>query len=159
MHPTCAFRGTPERGCEHHAEMASLLLDRPYESASSPLFNSSETTEGDTVCFKNLLVGTAKLGFTEPSEAVWPGFINAIRQGAGVSLTAKPKKQRITIFRKYGRRTFLNYDALEQHLKNRFNVEVDVMDPAKLTLPEQLTYMQDTTGEPRPLPFTHGHKT
>lgn len=142
MHPPCWYRDGADRGCANHNNLAPLLLDRPYETYNSTLFTSAA---GRPVCFKNVYAGTKALGMALSSENMWPQFVDELRVGAGLVPSHLPTRQRITIFLKHGRRTILNYDELEAHLRERFQVEVDMLNPAKLSLPEQLKYMQDTT--------------
>lgn len=141
FHPECSTRGGDNvRGCEHHQEMSEMLLDRPLESKKTPLWAG-----GKPVCFKNLLVGTRQLGMGTPSEGIWPPFVREIKQHFGLALTPKPRKQKISIFRKNGRRTFTNYDALAAHLRRRFGVEVELIDPASFTIKDQIFKLEKTT--------------
>ncbi|GAA6060575.1 hypothetical protein JCM10212_006810 [Sporobolomyces blumeae] len=142
MHPPCSMRDMPEQGCRNHDALAPLLLDRPLETNETSLFTSAR---GRPVCFRNLYVGTKMLGMSLPSEHVWPGFVDELRVGAGLDITQRPKRQRISIFLKHGRRTVLNYKEVENHLRDRFKVEVDLIDPAKLSLADQIKYMHETT--------------
>ncbi|GJN94333.1 hypothetical protein Rhopal_007407-T1 [Rhodotorula paludigena] len=147
MHPPCWSRGYWERGCAHHDELAPLLLDRPYETYNGTLFSSVSPDDQSSghVCFRHLLVGTARLGMGYPSEHLWPRFLAELKRGAGLSPALGPKKQRITILVKHGRRTILNYAEVEHGLRSRFGVEVEAVDPAEMGLVEQLQYMQETT--------------
>ncbi|POY75533.1 hypothetical protein BMF94_1436 [Rhodotorula taiwanensis] len=142
MHPACSDRGSPHRACANHAKIAPYVLDRPLETANSTLFTSEA---GPRVCFRNLYTGMRELGTSYPSKNVMPQFIQEFRKTAGLSATSTPGRQRITVFLKEGRRIFLNNDALVEHLRQRFDVEVDLMDPSKLSISEQLAYLQDTT--------------
>lgn len=143
MHPACSDRGWPDRACANHAKIAPYVLDRPLETANSTLFTSEA---GPRVCFRNLYTGMRELGTSYPSKNIMPQFIQEFRKTAGLPATSTPSRQRITVFLKEGRRIFLNNDALAEYLRQRFDVEVDLMDPSKLSISEQLAYLQDTTG-------------
>ncbi|POY75532.1 hypothetical protein BMF94_1435 [Rhodotorula taiwanensis] len=142
MHPACWDRGYKERGCAHHAEFAPYILDRPFETFNSTLFASQA---GGRVCFRNLYTGMRRFGTGFPSENILPPFVGELRDTAGLERSPRPRRQRITVFLKHGRRVFLNNEALVEHLRRRFDVEVDLMDPAELSISEQLAYLQDTT--------------
>lgn len=131
------------RGCEHHAEFGPYILDRPFETYNSTLFASAA---GSRVCFRNLYTGMSRLGTNFSSENMLPPFLGELRATAGLERSPRPRHQRITVFLKHGRRTFLNYGSLVEHLRRRFEVEVDLLDPAELSIGEQLAYLKDTTG-------------
>jgi hypothetical protein len=120
--------------------MSGMLFDRPLETMDTPMLSESQR-----VCFKNLLVGTRMLGESYPSEAAWPGFINAIKSHYGFQLSPRLLRQKITLFLKNGRRTFLNYEEVADHLRNRFNVEVEIYDPAQDTIRDQIRFLESTT--------------
>ncbi|GJN94338.1 hypothetical protein Rhopal_007412-T1 [Rhodotorula paludigena] len=144
MHPPCWDRGHPTRGCAHHAELSNLLLARPLEDYNTSLFNAPPPFEG-RACFRNLLVGTRRLGMGFPSEHVWPEFVRELRVGAGLDPLARPNKQKVVLLHKVGRRTVRNYDEVEDALRMRFEVDVEVVNPEELSLVEQLERMQQTT--------------
>lgn len=139
FHPSCLERGAFEKGCDHHQQMSELLLERPWESVSSPLFRSGQ------ICFENLLVGTRRLGMSHASEGVWEPFIGQIKENLNLDPNRLPRKQKIHLFYKIGRRRILNYPEIKQHLEKRFNVEVEIINPADFTLEEQVRIFQDTT--------------
>ncbi|KAK4047101.1 hypothetical protein OIO90_006303 [Microbotryomycetes sp. JL221] len=147
FHPSCHDRGSPgdemNRGCSHHQEMSNLLFDLPtIDLNSSSLFKK----EGSKLCFRQLLIGTGGLRMGTPAEAsVWTGFAETIKERARVRTNVLPSKQRISIMFKPRKRTLKNYDALEQHLKDRFQIEVKILDPNQLSLTEQLQELQQTT--------------
>lgn len=141
FHPGCLSRSDSDRGCAHHARISSLLLDRPVITSTSPMW-----TPGAPVCFRNLLVGTRELGMGFPSEGMWPGFLDEMKTYLGVPTDHRPKKQKVSVFLKHGRRTITNYDALQAHLAKRFEVEVELVEPSFFDLPQQIRMMQDTTG-------------
>ncbi|POY75518.1 hypothetical protein BMF94_1420 [Rhodotorula taiwanensis] len=97
------------------------------------------------VCFRNLYTGMSRLGTNFSSENMLPPFLGELRATAGLERSPRPRHQRITVFLKHGRRTFLNYGSLVEHLRRRFEVEVDLLDPAELSIGEQLAYLKDTT--------------
>jgi len=80
-----------------------------------------------------------------PSEGSWTPFVAEIKTHLGLDVNYLPKRQKITLFYKDGRRTILNYDEMKQHLERRFRVEVEIVNPAIYTLPEQVRMLQDTT--------------
>jgi capsular polysaccharide biosynthesis protein len=120
--------------------MSEMLLDRPLETKSSPLWSNNQT-----VCFKNLLVGTRGLGMSTASERIWPPFVAEIKSHFGLQLRPQPKAQKITVFRKNGRRTLTNYEEVADHLRKRFDVEVEVWEPATFSIRDQIKYLETTT--------------
>jgi hypothetical protein len=120
--------------------MSKTLLDRPLETKGSPLWSANKP-----VCFRNLLVGTKALGMSYPSERSWAPFIAEIKAHFGVKSKPKLRQQRITIFMKHGRRTFTNYEELAEHLKRRFDVQVDIWEPALYSMQEQVKYLERST--------------
>lgn len=84
LDPSCRDRGQPMEaagGCEHHEEISELLLDRPIESRHSALWPS----DGASLCFEELLVGTTNLAMGHGSEGMWVRFISTA--GYGMSLS------------------------------------------------------------------------
>ncbi|KAK4049306.1 hypothetical protein OIV83_004243 [Microbotryomycetes sp. JL201] len=146
FHPSCQDRGSPgeerDRGCSHHLEISNLLLDTPIIDAnSSALFRKK-----GPVCFKELLVGTGGVRMGFPAEGhVWSDFASTIKKRSGIDPSYLPGKQRITIMYKARKRTFTNYDELVQSLRDRFNVEVELLDPNELSLTDQLAVLSRTT--------------
>lgn len=125
--------------------MSRMLFDRPMETKRSPLWTTPPNPD-TPICFKNLLVGSRKLGLFDPSEGQWTAFAAEVKKYFHVPVNPRPSQQRIVILRKMGRRTFLNYDELAEHLRSRFlNVEVEIMDPAAIELKEQLIRLANTT--------------
>lgn len=141
FYPDCSKRGGFERGCVNHRRMSELLLDRPIETASSPIWPA----DGSPLCFEKLLVGTRMLGMGHPSEGSWTGFIGEIKTHLGIDPDHKPVRQKITIFDKRGRRTILNPTELKERLEERFQVQVDIINPAAFSLEEQAGMFEDTT--------------
>lgn len=146
MHPECGSRGSSERGCEHHSEMAEVLFDRPMETKYSPLWTSPPSPD-TPICFKNLLVGTRQMGMSFPSEGQWASFVAEIKAHFGIPINPRLRHQKITILRKSGRRTWLNYEELAEHLRQRFGsqVAVEIIEPASLGMKEEISKLSKTT--------------
>ncbi|KAM0790426.1 hypothetical protein ACM66B_003307 [Microbotryomycetes sp. NB124-2] len=146
FHPSCRDRGNPggerDRGCTHHQEISKLLLNAPIiDNKSSRLLDQK-----GPICFQELLIGTGSVRMHMPAEGhVWTDFASALKQRADIDPRVLPTRQRITIMYKAGRRTFTNYDELEQNLRDRFQVEVQLLDPERVNLEEQLRVLQQTT--------------
>lgn len=123
-------------------EVGSALLDRAITTEEDVTFWG---TDG-RVCFEQLLVGSRTLGMGFPSENAWEPFINLIKHHYGHPTTYHPRKQKISIIFKHGRRTFTNYDQLRVHLERKFQgVEVEVIEPAVLEIEAQIRAVRDTT--------------
>lgn len=80
-----------------------------------------------------------------PSEESWPSMIAEIKTHFGLKIKPQPHQQRITIFKKTNRRVFTNYEELASHLRERFDVEVDLWEPSSVSLPEQIKFLEKTT--------------
>lgn len=147
MHPDCSTRGEPKsakRGCEHHTEMSEMLFSRPMETKRSPLW-TSPSSPNTPICFKNLVVGARRLGMLFPSEGQWPQFAAEVKKNLNLPSHPTLYRQKIVIFRKNGRRTFVNYDELADHLRKRFAVSVELVDPTMYGIREQLVKLSDAT--------------
>jgi hypothetical protein len=120
--------------------MSKMLIDRPLETLDTPLLSSHQR-----VCFKNLLVGTRMLGDEQASETAWPSFVAEIKSHYGFQISPRLRQQKITMLRKNGRRTFLNYEEVADHLRNRFEVEVEIYDIAQDTIEGQIRKLETTT--------------
>jgi hypothetical protein len=90
-------------------------------------------------------VGTKALGMSHPSERSWAPFIAEIKAHFRVEVNPKLHQQRITIFMKHGRRTLTNYEELAEHLRRRFDVQVDIWEPALYSMQEQIEYLARST--------------
>ena len=100
--------------------------------------------KNDLVCTHDLLVGMGKLGLYTDSE-VWEQFNVRMMKVVGVSPYKVPQKHRIVVFKKEGRRAVTNVDKLAIYLERTFNVNVQVVEVAKLQLKRQAQIVNTAT--------------
>lgn len=103
----------------------------------------------DLVCFENLLAGQGPWGFQQSLGRAprWWGYHNFYLSNYGVNPLQTPKKPRITVSIKKGKRGLANNDELVAHLRAQFpKVEIDALELVSLGgWRNELRYLQDTS--------------
>ena len=128
----------------------TFLKENPYNPNSTQeianahwvnVFNSGN------LAFQNLATGTSNFaltwgGFNRGSQ--WNLFRSIIVKNYGI-VYKKPTSQVITIIRKTGRRVIRNFEEVEQFLRSKFDVSVQVYDPSIHTFQEQMDMITNCT--------------
>lgn len=149
MHPSCKDRGSPIRGCKNHDYFLPLAIPdvKPMRMGQG-LFaehTPDDKETGDPVCFETLLLGGGYTGMSVGGEGSWEHFMQVSKERMGFGHLSMPKKHKIVIFEKHGRRKVLNFDALTEKLQALFDFPVMLVNPADLSFVEQMQLMAETT--------------
>jgi hypothetical protein len=110
--------------CYHFMNMLIPgLSNKPFLAATQPDFGEKLGVQSDIICFENVITGI------------------------GLNSAHTPKKHRITVSIKNGKRGLANYKELISHLKLHFpNVEIDAIELRSLgSWKNELKYLQDTS--------------
>ncbi|BGP20191.1 hypothetical protein JCM10213v2_008326 [Rhodosporidiobolus nylandii] len=140
FHQSCRQRGG-DIGCENAMAITSALTTRPYQHIGGELFPDSDTE----VCFADLVMGPNALTMRSVDERGWPDMIQHMKRTVGIRPNGPLKKHRVVVIEKHGRRTWLNYKEVCEHIEQTYGVETLLVDPAKLSVPEQLKLFEETT--------------
>jgi hypothetical protein len=156
------YGGDRERASRFLHQLAGLISDHgivrmdTHSDFSSVLSNHSGS---HLTCLRHLLVGSGNLENLNYRPDVniigsWQEFIKEILEGwrreLGIGTEESfppPTKAHLLVFlRKRGRRRFLNLDMIVEEAKKRFSeVETILIDPAEMTLVEQISMAQRAT--------------
>ncbi|GAA6037485.1 hypothetical protein JCM8097_008211 [Rhodosporidiobolus ruineniae] len=140
FHPSCRERGGAT-GCENAEALAETLTSRPYQQMGGELFPTSKTQ----VCFADVVMGPSPFTMRVKDERSWPDMVQHMKKQIGLKPNSPLKKHKVIIVEKHGRRTWLNYQEVREHIEKTYGVEAALVDPAKLTVPEQLRLLEETT--------------
>ncbi|GAA5972796.1 hypothetical protein JCM11641_003945 [Rhodosporidiobolus odoratus] len=140
FHQSCTQRGGPV-GCENSLALATVLTSRPYQQLGGELFPDSSTQ----TCFADLVMGPNALTMRNVDERSWPDMVQHMKQHVGIEPNGPLKKHRVVVIEKHGRRTWLNYKEVREHIADVYGVETLLVDPAKMSVPEQLELLERTT--------------
>ncbi|GAA5905305.1 hypothetical protein JCM6882_003740 [Rhodosporidiobolus microsporus] len=140
FHQSCRQRGG-DVGCENAKAIASTLSTHEYQHVGGDLFPDTETT----TCFADVVMGPATLSMRHVDERSWPEMVKHMKKTIGLQANKPLKKHKVVVIRKNGRRTWLNYQEVQEHIEQTYGVETLLVDPARLTVPEQLALLDETT--------------
>ena len=107
-------------------------------------FGPLQPSSNKYACTKDLVVGFGKLGMYSDSD-VWDQFNVRLMKAAGLSEQNVPRRHKIVIFLKKGRRSTTNIYPLARHLKQTFNIKVQVADIAKMSYVKQAKLVNSAT--------------
>ena len=146
--------GAPKKAAACHKFMAMLtpgMTDRPYLAATQPDLRERLGVKADAelVCFENVLTGNGPWGFQQSlgKSPSWWQYHAFYLSNMGVPYNHTPKKHRITVSIKDGKRSLYNNQEMVEHLKKTFpSYEVDAIELYQLGgWKQELTYLLDTT--------------
>ncbi|GAA5820822.1 hypothetical protein JCM11251_001830 [Rhodosporidiobolus azoricus] len=141
FHQSCDFRGG-EIGCKNAEAVTSALTTRPYQKLGGELFPNTE----EAVCFADLVMGPNALTMRVADERAWPDMITRMKENFGLRPLKSPlKKHKVVVIEKHGRRTWLNYEEVREHIEETYGVETLLVNPAELTIEEQIRLLDQTT--------------
>ena len=154
-HGCDALRGASSRRvCAkfESAFLAPLLGVRGAPVLTLAQLAASHAREGQPLCFENLLVGGTFDAFnSEDLNNGKEGLIALYRARVlawhGVPHALPPRRHRILLVQKDGRRSIANFGAVRDHVSERFGrlARVSVTAFAGLTMAQQLGLVADTT--------------
>ena len=146
--------GAPKKAAACHKFMQMLtpgMSDRPFLAATQSDLRERLGMKADAqlVCFENVLTGNGPWGFQQSlgKSPAWWQYHAYYLSNMGVPYNHTPKKHRITVSIKDGKRSIYNSAEMVQHLKQAFpNHEVDAIELYQLGgWKNELTYLLDTT--------------
>ncbi|GAA5879965.1 hypothetical protein JCM8547_008602 [Rhodosporidiobolus lusitaniae] len=140
FHQSCQQRGG-DVGCKNAMSIAETLTSRPYQQAGGELFPDADTT----TCFADVVMGPSELTMRQKDERSWPDMVQHMKEQVGLRPNSQLKKHKVVIIEKHGRRTWLNYQAVREHVEQEYGVEAVLVNPAELSVPEQLALFEETT--------------
>jgi len=118
-------------------------------AAAAGADGSAGTGAQDLVCFEQLLVGNGPWGFQQSlgKAPSWWSYHAFYLSNLGVNPNRTPKKPRITVSIKKGKRALANNDELVDHLRKTFpNYEIDALELRSLGgWKAELEYLLDTS--------------
>ena len=150
------FANNPKKAeqCDFFLKMLTpgLSSKQPYLAATAPDFATRVTgkqSAGDLVCFEQLLAGNGPWGFQQSlgKAPSWWSYHAFYLSNLGVNPNRTPKKHRITVSIKKGKRGLANNDELVAYLKKEFpTYEIDALELKSLGgWKAELEYLLDTT--------------
>lgn len=152
------FKDNPKKAkqCDFFLKMLLPgLTNKEYLAATSPDFasrvraGSSGGGADDLVCFEQLLVGNGPWGFQQSlgKAPSWWSYHAFYLNNLGINPNRTPKKQRITVSIKKGKRALANNDELVAYLKEQYpQYEVDALELTSLGgWKSELNYLLDTS--------------
>ena len=146
--------GAPLKAAACHKFMSMLtpgMSDRPYLAATQPDLRErlGMAADAELVCFENVLTGNGPWGFQQSlgKSPSWWQYHAFYLSNMGVPYNHTPKKHRITVSIKDGKRSIFNSQQMVDHLKLAFpQHEVDAIELYQLGgWKQELTYLLDTT--------------
>lgn len=160
MSRDCAqiYAGNPSKVklCQQFLNMLSPGMSaRPILAATDTSFikqvssHTGSAATPDLICFENVLLGIGPWGFQQSigKAPTWWAFRSFYLTNIGLNPNKTPKKQRITVSIKKGKRALANTEELVAHLKKTFpDIQVDALELKALGgWKEELAYLADTT--------------
>ena len=130
------------------------VTDKKYLAATQKDFvekvrGSESSGDSDLVCFEQLLVGNGPWGFQQSlgKAPSWWAYHAFYLNNLGINPQRTPKKHRITVSIKKGKRALANNDELVAYLKEKFpTYEVDALELTSLGgWKNELNYLLDTS--------------
>ncbi|GAA6034785.1 hypothetical protein JCM8097_001168 [Rhodosporidiobolus ruineniae] len=143
FHQSCLSRGGHD-GCRNARALHALVTSQPYEQLGGALFPD---TVGQT-CFADLVLGPNELTMRHPTGRTWVDLADWMKSRIDLPVGSmkKPlKKHKVVIIEKHGRRTWLNYAEVRKHVEETYGVEALLVDPATLSVEDQLRLFDGTT--------------
>lgn len=147
-----------QRGRRFLHDLFNMISDNPIgelwnDTLYHPLNSEHPTTTvARHTCFTSLLSGHAKLGFLSDNDRYFSALSDYMIATAmtkfpsvHAAATKTPTRQRVLIIKKQGRRAVLNVDDLAEHLRQTFDVQVDVINPAEIETHEQMAQVLSST--------------
>lgn len=138
-HQSCEERGG-WIGCRNAEELHRAVTSKPYQKLGGELFPDLETT----TCFADVVMGTSQLSMRHVDERAWPEMVDHMKR---ITLPKRKKvqKHKVVVIEKHGRRTWLNYPEVREHIEAKYGVETLLLNPADYTVAEQLALFDETT--------------
>jgi hypothetical protein len=134
--------------CHLQEELTPLINDKPWLKLTR-VYNSSADSQAENqlFCTKNLLVGDAHMYMSHAPDldGMLDRFIDHILSYHGVNPHHQPSKHRILIFKKYGKRSINNSQAIANMIQYTFDVDVEIVEIYKYTLEEQIHIVSEAT--------------
>lgn len=131
------------------------LSSKEYLAATAPDFMSrvrgaaAPAGDSDLVCFEQLLAGNGPWGFQQSlgKAPSWWSYHAFYLNNLGINPNRTPKKHRITVSIKKGKRALANNDELVTYLKQKFpTYEIDALELRTLGgWKNELEYLLDTS--------------
>ena len=146
--------GAPNKTANCHKFMSMLspgMSDRPYLAVTQPDLRQRLGVRADAelVCFENVLTGNGPWGFQQSlgKSPSWWQYHAYYLANMGVPYNHTPRKHRITVSVKDGKRSIYNSREMVEHLRATFPAyEVDAIELYQLGgWKQELTYLLDTT--------------
>lgn len=140
MHPDCTMGGLgPPAGCENHKALSDLM------GFGGLLDMKSLLTSETPLCVRDLLVGGDSYGLKHAGDALWDEYSTFMLGVNGHDRLGRLREQRVVLVDKKGRRRMKNIQAIENRIKNTFDVTTTILDVTKLSLREQMEEMTSTS--------------
>jgi hypothetical protein len=128
------------QGCRNAEELHSVITTQPYQKLGGDLFPDSSTM----TCFADVVLGTEQLSMRFKDERSWPDMVTQMKRIA-LPKQKTIKQHKVVVIEKHGRRTWLNYPEVRDHIEAKYGVETLLVNPADLTVAEQLALLDETT--------------
>lgn len=151
------FANNPKKAgqCDFFLKMLTpgLSSKQPYLAATASDFAERVTGKSgsstDLVCFEQLLAGNGPWGFQQSlgKAPAWWSYHAFYLSNLGINPNRTPKKHRITVSIKKGKRGLANNDELVAYLRKEFpSYEIDALELKSLGgWKAELEYLLDTT--------------
>ena len=125
------------------------MTSQPALAVTDASFAESLGVQGDLVCFENVLTGNGPWGFQQSlgKAPAWWQYHAFYLANMGLSPNHTPKKHRITVSVKDGKRSIFNNADMVEHLTKAFpSYEVEAIELYKLGgWRKELEYLLDTS--------------
>ncbi|GAA6033699.1 hypothetical protein JCM8097_004388 [Rhodosporidiobolus ruineniae] len=140
FHQSCKQRGG-DVGCKNERGVMEFLTTKPYQEIGGELFPDADTE----VCFADVVMGPNEVTMRRVDERAWPDMIQHMKRQAGIKPNGPIKKHKVVIIEKHGRRTWLNFKEVREHIEKTYGVETILINPAAMTVKEQMALLDATT--------------
>jgi hypothetical protein len=128
--------------CTLHDGLGAWLTDNPFVK-----LNHSGVEGSDLVCAENVVVGTAHfmMSYGPDIDGMFDEFVEHVMARYGIRPRDRPRRQRIVIFQKNGKRRLLDPEDIATRLGATFNVSTEVVGVASLSLQQQMELVSNAT--------------